>query len=161
MPAAALLAGVFDLGINLVVVFAVILGSGISPQAGWLELPLLLLLLAALTAGVSLLLSALYVRYRDTDQIWQVVSQMIFFLTPTFYVAANLSAEAAKALLLANPIACHPDPGAARGDRSERTERGRRSSATRFCSRCRSRSRWAPSSSAWPSSGARACGPRS
>ena len=45
VPGAALLAGAFDLGINLVVVFAVILGSGISPQAGWLELPILLLLL--------------------------------------------------------------------------------------------------------------------
>jgi ABC-type polysaccharide/polyol phosphate transport system ATPase subunit/ABC-type polysaccharide/polyol phosphate export permease len=105
VPAAALLAGVFDLGINLVVVFAVVLGSGVTPQAGWLEFPVLLLLLAALTAGVTLLLSACYVRYRDTDQIWQVVSQTIFFLTPTFYVASNLSSEAARALLLANPIA--------------------------------------------------------
>lgn len=105
VPAAALLSGLFDLAINLVVVFVVILGSGISPHAGWLELPLLLLLLAVLTAGVSLLLSALYVRYRDTDQMWQVVSQMIFFLTPTFYVASNLSSNAATALLVANPIA--------------------------------------------------------
>lgn len=105
VPTASLLEGVFDLAINLVVVFAVILGFGISPQMGWLELPLLLLLLAMLTTGVSLLVSALYVRYRDTDQIWQVVSQTIFFLTPTFYVAANLSPEGAKALLLANPIA--------------------------------------------------------
>jgi ABC-type polysaccharide/polyol phosphate transport system ATPase subunit/ABC-type polysaccharide/polyol phosphate export permease len=106
VPASALVTGAFDLCINLVVVFAVILGSGISPHAGWLELPLLLFLLAALTAGVSLLISALYVRYRDTDQIWQVVSQTIFFLTPTFYVASTMSSEAAKALLLANPIAC-------------------------------------------------------
>ena len=105
VPGAALLAGAFDFGINLVVVFAVILGSGISPQAGWLELPILLLLLAALTTGVSLLLSALYVRYRDTDQIWSMLSQVIFFLTPTFYVAASLSADKAKALLLVNPIA--------------------------------------------------------
>lgn len=105
VPAAALLAGVFDLSINLAVVFVVILGSGISPHAGWFELPLLLLLLVTLTAGVSLLLSALYVRYRDTDQIWQVLSQTIFFLTPTFYVAANLSSNAATALLLGNPIA--------------------------------------------------------
>ena len=105
MPGAALLAGAFDFGINLMVVFAVILGSGISPQAGWLELPILLLLLATLTTGVSLLLSALYVRYRDTDQIWSMVSQVIFFLTPTFYVAASLAADKAKALLLVNPIA--------------------------------------------------------
>jgi ABC-2 type transport system permease protein len=106
VPAASLLAGVFDLGINLTVVFGVIFASGISPHAGWLELPFLLLLLAALVTGTSLILSALYVRYRDTDQIWQVVSQTIFFLTPTFYVAASLSSEGAKALLLANPIAC-------------------------------------------------------
>ena len=136
VPAAALLAGAFDLGINLVVVFVVILGSGITPQAGWLELPLLVLLLAALTAGVSLLLSALYVRYRDTDQIWQVVSQTIFFLTPTFYVAANLSSDAATALLLAEPDRVHPDRGAARGNRSERTERGR--CPRRPASTCRS-----------------------
>jgi ABC-type polysaccharide/polyol phosphate transport system ATPase subunit/ABC-type polysaccharide/polyol phosphate export permease len=105
VPASALLAGLFDLGINLVVVFAVALGSGVTPQAGWLELPLLLLLLTALTTGVSLLVSALYVRYRDTDQIWQVVSQMIFFLTPTFYVASSLSERAATTLLAINPVA--------------------------------------------------------
>ena len=33
------------------------------------------------------------------------MSQTIFFLTPTFYVAASLSADKAKALLLVNPIA--------------------------------------------------------
>ncbi len=105
VPAAALLAGAFDLCINLAVVVVVILALGVSPSVTWLEVPLLLLLLVALTAGVSLLLSALYVRYRDTDQVWQVLSQTIFFLTPTFYVAANLSPDAASALLLANPIA--------------------------------------------------------
>ena len=161
VPASALLTGAFDLGINLVVVFAVILGSGVSPQAGWLELPLLLLLLAALTAGVSLLLSALYVRYRDTDQIWQVVSQTIFFLTPTFYVAVEPVLGGREGPPAGEPDRMHPDPGAARGDRSERTERGRgprRPSSARGSDRDHFRH---PRRSDRPSSGARACGPRS
>jgi ABC-type polysaccharide/polyol phosphate transport system ATPase subunit/ABC-type polysaccharide/polyol phosphate export permease len=105
VPASALLTGVFDLGINLVVVLIVLLASGIAPSAGWLELPVLLGLLGALTMGLSLVLSALYVRYRDIDQVWQVLSQTIFFLTPTFYVASSLPHDFRTALLLANPIA--------------------------------------------------------
>jgi ABC-type polysaccharide/polyol phosphate transport system ATPase subunit/ABC-type polysaccharide/polyol phosphate export permease len=105
VPFSVVLRAIFDLGINLVVVLAVVLGSGIAPRPGWLELPILLGLLVILTTGVSLLLGALYVRHRDVDQIWQVVSQAMFFLTPVFYVVATIPEPLDRVAVLVNPLA--------------------------------------------------------
>jgi ABC-type polysaccharide/polyol phosphate transport system ATPase subunit/ABC-type polysaccharide/polyol phosphate export permease len=105
VPLSVVLTAFFDLCINLVIVFAFVLASGIAPRAGWLELPLLIGLLGLLATGFSLLLSALYVRFRDVEQVWQVASQTLFWLTPVFYVADSLPHGYRQALLLVNPIA--------------------------------------------------------
>jgi ABC-type polysaccharide/polyol phosphate transport system ATPase subunit/ABC-type polysaccharide/polyol phosphate export permease len=105
VPLSVVLTAFFDLCINLGVAFAVVLGSGIAPRLGWLELPLLVALLIVLTTGLSLLLAALYVRYRDLDQVWLVVSQAIFFLTPIVYVVATIPAPFDRLVMLVNPLA--------------------------------------------------------
>jgi ABC-type polysaccharide/polyol phosphate transport system ATPase subunit/ABC-type polysaccharide/polyol phosphate export permease len=105
VPLSVVLTAFFDLCINVAVAFAVVLGSGIAPRPGWLELPLLVAVLIALTTGLSLLLAALYVRYRDLDQVWLVASQTIFFLTPIFYVVATIPGPFDRAVMLANPLA--------------------------------------------------------
>jgi ABC-2 type transport system permease protein len=104
IPLAVVASALLDLCMNLVAVLAVLLASGITPTAGWLELPLLVALLSVLAAGVAMLLSALYVRFRDIDQIWIVASQALFFGTPIFYVVAKLP-EGAQHAALANPLA--------------------------------------------------------
>jgi ABC-2 type transport system permease protein len=48
----------------------------------WLELPLIILMLTVLAAGVAMLLSALFVRFRDIQPIWDVVSQILFYSSP-------------------------------------------------------------------------------
>jgi ABC-2 type transport system permease protein len=70
----------------------------------WLEMPLLVLLLAVVATGASLVLSALYVRARDVDQLWQVATYALFFGTPIFYAVSKLS-EDVRPWFLANPLA--------------------------------------------------------
>ena len=79
IPTAVALHGLFNLGMNLIAVFVFVLASGITPQVDWLQLPLLILLLAVLSTGIAMLLSALYVRYRDIQPIWDVVLQLLFY----------------------------------------------------------------------------------
>lgn len=105
VPLSVVTTALFDLGINLAVLLAVVLGSGVAPSVAWLELPALLVLLGALTTGLSLLLAALYVRYRDVDQVWLVAAQAIFYLSPIFYAVSLLPDPFDRVLVLVNPLA--------------------------------------------------------
>jgi ABC-2 type transport system permease protein len=49
----------------------------------------LVVVLAMLTTGMTMVLSSLYVRYRDINQIWPVVLRALFFATPIFYAATH------------------------------------------------------------------------
>lgn len=108
VPAAALIEALMNLGLNLlpVLLFLVIAGGSIS--AGWLVLPLILLLAIVFTAGCCMLLSALYVRYRDVQPIWDVVMQALFYATPILYslsiVIDKVGLGAARAMLV-SPLA--------------------------------------------------------
>jgi len=105
VPLSIALTAFLDLCVNLAVALPLAIAFGVDPQVGWLELPLLVAVLGLLTVGTSLLLSSLYVRFRDVDQIWQVAGQTLFWLTPIFYAATSLSPRYARALVMANPIA--------------------------------------------------------
>jgi ABC-2 type transport system permease protein len=105
VPLSAVLAAAFDLFVNLVIVLAVVYGSGARPGLSLLELPLLLGLTAILATGCGLLLSALYVRHRDLDQVWSVFSQALFYLTPIFYAVTLLPSPFRQLIVLGNPLA--------------------------------------------------------
>ncbi len=104
-PLSVVLGSFFDLALNMIVVLAIAFGFGVLPQPGWLELPLLVGALAVLATGISLLLSAVYIRFRDVGHVWLVVSQAIFYLSPIFYVTSSLPDRAERLLLLVNPLA--------------------------------------------------------
>jgi ABC-2 type transport system permease protein len=90
IPLSVTLNALFNLGLNLVVVFVFVFASGITPRWSWLELIPLVGLLVLLATGVTMLLSALYVRYRDMQPIWEVVLQMLFYASPVIYVTETL-----------------------------------------------------------------------
>lgn len=105
IPAAAVLTAIFNLGLNLVVVtvFAVI--SGVPLHAGLLvQAPLLLLVLIAFVLGLSLLVSALFVRYRDLKPMTDVFLQVLFYATPILYPLETLP-EDARPWFMLNPFA--------------------------------------------------------
>lgn len=104
LPVAASLTSVLILLLNLVVFLGFLLITGHAPTWSWLWFPLLLVELYAVTLGVSLLLAALFVRFRDVGQIWDVLVQGLFYATPVIYTLA-LVPDTAERILLANPIA--------------------------------------------------------
>lgn len=101
------LTAVINMLINLVVVAIFALLNGVEPSWTWLLVPLSIIELYILALGISFLLGALNVKYRDATSIWDVCIQALFYAAPIIYpisVVATTSTLAAKALLL-NPIA--------------------------------------------------------
>ena len=103
IPLAVALHSLFNLGLNLIVVFVFVLASGIEPRASWLELVPLVTLLVVFATGVTMLLSALYVRYRDMQPIWEVALQILFYASPVIYVTETFPDRIEKEAM-ANPI---------------------------------------------------------
>jgi ABC-2 type transport system permease protein len=104
IPLATVLTAAFNLALNMVAVLIFVLAYGIEPQWTWLLVPLLFLPLVALTAGVAMLLSALYVRFRDVSQIWAVLATMLFYGTPVLYTI-EVVPESVRRWLMLNPLA--------------------------------------------------------
>ena len=96
IPLAVVLTAVFNLGLNLVVVFGFLLAAGVAPMWSWLGLPLLLAALLVLTTAVATIVAALYPRFRDTGIIWGVVVTALFYATPVLYPIDIVSGGAAR-----------------------------------------------------------------
>jgi ABC-2 type transport system permease protein len=104
IPFAVVLTALFNLFLNLIVVFVFILAWGVDPTWTWLLLPVALVAIAAFTAAVSMVLSVLYVRFRDVLIIWTVFVQVLFYATPIIY-PIEIVPEKYQHLLLINPLA--------------------------------------------------------
>jgi ABC-2 type transport system permease protein len=104
IPSAVVLTTLFELALNLVVVFAFILGFGISPRWTWLLLPVIVALLLVFTLAVSMILSSLYPRFRDLGIIWTVFATALFYATPVLYPIEKVSGHL-RDLIALNPIA--------------------------------------------------------
>jgi ABC-2 type transport system permease protein len=89
----------------VVLIFALLIG--VTPQWTWLEVPFLLLGLGLFATGCAMLLSALYVRFRDLEPIWEVVLQLLFYaslIIVPFETVVEKFPTLAK-ILLVNPLA--------------------------------------------------------
>lgn len=104
IPLAVSVTGLLNLGPTLVAVFLFAIGSGVYPLWTWLELPVVVLLLTMLATGVGMILSVLYVRFRDIQPIWEVVTQILFYASAVLYVATTVPGTYYRAFLC-NPIA--------------------------------------------------------
>ena len=103
IPLAVVMTALFNLGLNLVVVFAFILAFGVTPMWTWLLFPLLLVALTAFTAAVSMIVAALYPRFRDIGIIWTVASTVLFYATPVLYPIERVPA-AMRDIIALNPL---------------------------------------------------------
>ena len=105
VPIAVILLAYFNLVLNLLAVLVFVLLTGVDVRVEWLALPLLLIPLGMLAAGLAMLLSALYVRFRDVQPIWEVVLQVAFYGSPILYVIEQLPENLQKPVILFNPLA--------------------------------------------------------
>lgn len=104
IPLSLVLAATFTLVLDLIVVmgYFVVLDQPVRPT--WLLLPVLIVWLYVFTVGCSLLLSTLFVRFRDTAQIWTILLRVLFYGSPILY-PIELFPESWKFVLLLNPLA--------------------------------------------------------
>lgn len=107
IPMSVVLTAAFNLALNLVVVFVFALGLGVEPRWQWLELIPLVFLLVVFAVGVSALLSALFVRFRDVRPIWDVLLQVFFYGSMIIVPYETISQKfpTLAKVLVANPIA--------------------------------------------------------
>ncbi len=83
--ASATIGSLISLGINFLVVFVFALFNHVQFTWRVLLLPLNFIELYALALGTALLLSTMYVYFRDVSHIWDVLSQVLFYSIPVIY----------------------------------------------------------------------------
>lgn len=88
------LSALLNFGFGLVALFIFALLNGVYPSLQWFLLIPLIVELFILSVGISLLLSSLYVKFRDITYIWEVFLQVGFYgsliIFPMSSVAPNL-----------------------------------------------------------------------
>ena len=96
-----------SLGINLlvVIIFAILTGVKFTPLV--LLVPFSIIQLFLLAFGVALILSTMYVKFRDIGHLWEVVLQILFYAIPIIYPITMVSASHAtiSKIMMLNPIA--------------------------------------------------------
>jgi ABC-2 type transport system permease protein len=97
------LSAFINLSINLIVVVIFASISGVEPSWYMLLIPLFIFQLYIFALGLAFLLSAVNVKFRDIDYIWEIVSQALFYgsaiMVPMNRVA-EMSQEIAQVLLI-------------------------------------------------------------
>jgi ABC-2 type transport system permease protein len=106
IPLATVLFASFNLVVNGLAVLVFALASGVTPHWSWLEFPLLLAILWGFVFGLAMLLSALFVRFRDAKPIWEVAVQLFFYGTPIIYAIETVHiSRTMQELIMCNPLA--------------------------------------------------------
>ncbi len=99
IPLSIVLVASFNLVLNLVVVFIFAFAEGVRPMLTWLELPLIVALMAVLATGLAMLLSSMFVYFRDIQPIWEVLSQVLFYASPVIIPIETVQQRLSPALV--------------------------------------------------------------
>ena len=103
-PIAAVVPGLLDMGISLLILIVLMVVYGVAPGPALLALPLCIVLLVALAFGVGLILATLNVRYRDVKGVSSLLLQLWLFASPVAY-ASSVIQDRWPVLYALNPMA--------------------------------------------------------
>jgi ABC-2 type transport system permease protein len=103
IPLAVVITSLFNLGLNLVAVLIFFFAFGVAVTWTWLLFPLILVALLIFTLAVAMLVSALYVRFRDVAIIWTVLVTVLFYGTPVLY-PIGIVPDTIKNFIQLNPL---------------------------------------------------------
>jgi ABC-2 type transport system permease protein len=92
---------------NFAVLAIIMLVNGVEIKAKLLIfVPLLLIELYTLAISIAFILSAAFVKFRDLSFIWEVFTQMFFYMTPILYPASKVVDKYVNGkFILLNPLA--------------------------------------------------------
>ncbi len=98
------LSALINLGLSLIVVFVFALFNGVVPTLSWFLIIPLILELFVFAQGMSFLLAALFVKFRDITYIWEILLQAGFYATPIIYPLTSVPVRYQKWFFM-NPMA--------------------------------------------------------
>jgi ABC-2 type transport system permease protein len=106
IPLSVIATAGFQLALNLIVVVIFMFAYGVEPLWTWLLLPVILGAMLLITTATAMLLSALYVRFRDVAIIWAVGATVLFYATPVLFPieAIEQTAPALRDAIAMNPL---------------------------------------------------------
>ena len=86
IPIATTATAAANLGLGLIVLLLFAVVDGLRPNVSWLYLVPITFGLIVFAIGLSLLLSVLFVRFRDVQPIWEIALQIVFWGSPIIYM---------------------------------------------------------------------------
>jgi ABC-2 type transport system permease protein len=104
IPLSVVVTSLLNLAVNMVAVLVFVLANGVEVRWTWLLLPVALVPLILLVTGVSMILSAAFVKYRDVLPIWGVFTQALFYASPVLYTVGTVQKPIIADVLHFNPL---------------------------------------------------------
>lgn len=92
-----------NFGLTLVVYFVFVLADGIVPSWKFILLLFPIMCLVVFNIGVGMVLSALFVFFRDVEYLYSVFTMLLMYMSAIFYNVAIFSATTQKLFYL-NPV---------------------------------------------------------
>lgn len=99
------ISSLINLGLNSIVLMLFMIFNGVSLLPTLVWAPLILLEVYIFSLGISLILAAAFVKFRDLNYIWELILQAGFYLTPILYPLTQIANTDYQKLLLMNPMA--------------------------------------------------------
>lgn len=104
-----------SLGLNMIIIVGLMVINRVPFSSSIVWLPIAVLEIYIFALGLALLLSAMFVKYRDLSFIWEVLMQAGFYLTPIIYpltaittitlLGITMAGTTIYRVLLLNPVA--------------------------------------------------------
>lgn len=92
-----------NFALTLIVFVALVMLDGIFPTWRWLYLIYPIIMLILFNLGFGLVLSALYVFFRDMQYLWAIFTQLLMYLSAIFYDISSFPLKSQKLFML-NPV---------------------------------------------------------
>jgi ABC-2 type transport system permease protein len=104
VPISVSMTSAANLGLGIIVVFGFAIVDGVTPSLSWFGFLACVAGAVALATATAVLLSVLYVQFRDAQPVWEVALQLLFWGTPIIYTIEAVP-ENFQELLMFNPLA--------------------------------------------------------
>lgn len=98
------ISALINLFLNLVVVGVFMAINHVEIYGTIMLLPLILLEVYVFALGISLFLSAAFVKFRDVSYIWEVILQAGFYITPVIYPLSRITNITLQKIIMINPM---------------------------------------------------------
>jgi ABC-2 type transport system permease protein len=99
------ISALINLFLNMIVIVVFMFINHVDLYRTALWLPLIFVEVYLFALGLSLFLSAAFVKFRDIGYIWEVVMQAGFYLTPILYPLTRITNITFQKIILLNPLA--------------------------------------------------------